>query len=266
VGSRLLVTDIDGTLVGDDAALGRFADWYGRHRAGVTLVYATGRTRESVARLVGATAAPQPDVVISLVGTEIHDRDGRPWPGWFERFEGWDADHVRRELGGDDRLELQPVALQSRLKASYFAPAMSDADLQALAAGLSRAGLDGTIVYSFDLFLDVLPVGAGKGPATRAVAETLGVSPSDVLTFGDSGNDLGLFEPGFRGTVVGNASPELRRAVDGRAYVSSLPFADGILDGIRHWTADAGDATGASGATQVGGAIGASTAKPLPGA
>jgi len=233
---RILVTDLDGTLVGDDAALARFADWLRARRDEFTLVYATGRTRDSVARLVGETPAPEPDVVISLVGTEIHDRSGRPWPGWLERFADWDADRVRRALAGDDRLELQPAQHQSRLKASYFVPALRGPDLLAFQGRLRREGLSALVVYSGDFYLDVLPASSGKGAAARAVVRDLGVEPANVLAFGDSGNDIGLFQEGFQGTVVANATPELRLAVNGRAYLSPYPFADGILDGIRHWS------------------------------
>lgn len=233
---RVLVTDIDGTLVGDDAALARFAAWLRPRRDELALVYATGRTRDSVAQLVGETPAPEPDVVISLVGTEIHDRSGRPWPGWLERFGDWDADRVRGTLAGDGRLELQPAQHQSRLKASYFAPGMSAIDLRSIQDGLRDVGLDTLVVYSGDLFLDFLAPGSGKGVAARLVADGLGVRPSGVLAFGDSGNDIGLFEEGFRGTVVANATAELRHAVDDTAYHSPLSYADGILDGILHWT------------------------------
>lgn len=236
----VLVTDLDGTLVGDDAALARFADWYAGRRDDFILVYATGRTRRSVARLVAETVAPEPDVVISLVGTEINDRDGRPWPGWLDRFAGWEAERVRRLLAANDRLELQPAQHQSRLKASYFAPSMSETELGSIRDGLRAVGLDALVVYSGDLFLDVLAADSGKGAAARAVVAELGLEPADVLAFGDSGNDVGLFEEGFRGTVVANATPELRQAVNGAAYHSPLPYADGILDGIRHWSAPHG--------------------------
>jgi hypothetical protein len=45
-----------------------------------------------------------------------------------------------------------------------------------------------------------------------------------------------LFQNGFRGTVVGNALPELIDTIDDEAYRSPLPFAAGVLDGIFYWT------------------------------
>jgi hydroxymethylpyrimidine pyrophosphatase-like HAD family hydrolase len=69
-----------------------------------------------------------------------------------------------------------------------------------------------------------------------AVARTLRVEPEDVLVFGDTGNDVDLFAQGFRGTVVGNALPELADARAARdAYRSPLRHAAGVLDGVRHW-------------------------------
>lgn len=236
MGSRhLLVADIDGTLTGDDAALARFAAWHAASASDHWLAYATGRSRASVARLAAETALPMPDIVISMVGTEIHDREGRPWPGWQERLNGWDPTAVREALSRDGRLDLQPPSTQTPLKSSYFASGLAPAEVSAIGRRLDDAGLAVAVVYSGDRFLDILPANAGKGPAAQVVARTLGVSRERVLTFGDSGNDISLFQEGFRGTLVANALPELRAAVRSDAYRSPLRHADGVLDGIRHW-------------------------------
>lgn len=237
MGTRwILVSDLDGTLIGDHVALERFADWHAARREEHCLVYATGRSRESIRRLMGETHLPAPDVVISLVGTAVHDREGRPWPRWSERFAGWDAELARRALSKDARLELQPAAAQSRLKASFYAPGLDRLDLARIRRDVARAGLDASVVYSADLYLDILPAAAGKGEAAREVARALEVMPADVLAFGDSGNDVGLFRQGFRGTIVANALPELRLAVGPETYQSPFSHADGVLDGIRHWS------------------------------
>ncbi|MCI0347003.1 MAG: HAD family hydrolase, partial [Chloroflexi bacterium] len=174
--------------------------------------------------------------MIASVGTEVYDRDGRPWPGWDERFETWDGDRARHVLAAIEWLQLQPVAAQTPLKASYFAPDARPADLAVVRNALTEAGLAGTIVYSSSLNLDVVPDGSGKGEAARAVARTLRLGARDVLVFGDSGNDLQLFQRGFLGTIVANAERELRAVVGPEAYRSPYPYADGVLDGIRHWS------------------------------
>jgi sucrose-6F-phosphate phosphohydrolase len=233
---RILVSDIDGTLVGDDAALARFAAWYGGHGDTYRLVYATGRLRPSLDRLIATTDLPEPDALISAVGTEIHDPTGRPWPGWPDRLLGWDSQAVRDALRVHRGLRLQADEAQTQAKVSYDVPGLDARDLAAVEETLDAAGLDAIIVYSQDLHLDVLPAAAGKGRAARFLAEAWAIGPEDVLAFGDSGNDIELFRCGFRGTLVANALPELQSAVGDAAYRSPFPFADGVLDGIRHWS------------------------------
>jgi sucrose-6F-phosphate phosphohydrolase len=233
---RVLVADIDGTLLGDTEALDRFAAWHDARRDGHRLVYATGRSRRSLAQAIAETSLPEPDVVISAVGTEIHDSDGRAWPGWLDRLEHWDADAVRKELSRFRWLDLQPAANQTNLKASFDVRGLSAADHAEIRRALKQAELDATIVYSAGLYLDVLPSTAGKGNAARFLMESWGLTPGDVMVFGDSGNDLQLFQRGFRGTIVANALPELVAAVGRDTYRSPLPYAAGVLDGIRYWS------------------------------
>jgi sucrose-6F-phosphate phosphohydrolase len=232
---RVIVTDVDGTLTGDDDALAAFAAWIGSRRERYLLVYATGRSRSSLLDLLGEVGAPAPDAIISSVGTEIHLADGRPLPGWSERFEGWDAGRVHQALAEFPRLERQAADAQARLKASYDAADLGAADLEVVRNRLAAAGIEATIVYSGNLHLDVIPGGAGKGSAARELASAWSIPPDRVLAFGDSGNDAGLYEEGFLGTMVGNALPELRRVVGSAAYRSPYAHAGGILDGIRHW-------------------------------
>lgn len=234
---RLIVTDVDGTLTGDDDALAEFGAWLASRRDGHLLAYATGRSRSSLLDLLGQSGAPKADAIISSVGTEIHLRDGRPLSGWTERFDGWDVRRVHRALAGLPWLERQTPDAQTRLKASYDGAGLRAAHLAAVRDRLATADIDATIVYSADLHLDVIPAGAGKGIAAREVARAFGVSTDRVLVFGDSGNDAGLYREGFLGTIVGNALPELRRAVGSAAYRSPFAYAGGILDGIRHWSA-----------------------------
>lgn len=233
----ILVTDIDGTLVGDDRALARFATWHAEHRDEHRLVYATGRHLASLTRIITDAGLPAPDATITAVGTEIHDRAGRRWPGWPVRFERFDAAVVRNAMSEFHWLAPQAHDSQTSRKVSYDVRRLGRVRVGRLQAALSRVEQDARLVYSAGLHLDIVPARAGKGEAAAFLARSWGGSAGAVLVFGDTGNDADLFRPEFRGTVVGNASPELVKAVGDRAYRSQLPYAAGVLDGIRYWTA-----------------------------
>ncbi len=236
-GRSLLVSDVDGTLLGDSDALARFADWFVRHRETLRLVYATGRYFDSLRRTVEGTALPEPDAVILNVGTEIRDYpSGRIWESWRTRLRpGWDAGRVREVLAGFDGLELQPDEWQSEFKVSYYLDAAGDAQLEAIRRRLREAGLRTTLVYSSDRDLDILPAGASKGAAAAFVARRWGVPPARVIAAGDSGNDASLYEQGFCGIIVANARPELSAIRSDNVYRAGAPFAAGVLEGLEHW-------------------------------
>ena len=233
---RILVTDLDGTLLGDDAALARFRDWFTTRRSGHRLVYASGRRMGSVRRLIADAVLPEPDAIVSDVGTQVHDGSGARWPGWIEGFPGWTGDAVRDALREHRWLVPQADEHQSKLKASYDVAHLLPSHLGSIRCRLADAGITASLVYSGGLHLDVIPAEAGKGRATLFLAGCWSIATDDVLAFGDSGNDLELLSSGFRGTMVANALPELREAVPDTVYRSPEPFAAGVLDGIRYWT------------------------------
>jgi sucrose-phosphate synthase len=234
---RLLVTDLDDTLLGDDAALERFRSWLGPRRSEIGLVYASGRSLGSIRGLVDGAVLPPPDAIISSVGTEVHDRDGNAISGWSERLSGWDAERVRIVLRPFHWLRPQASEFQTPVKISYEVDGLTSSDSATIRRTLEDAGIPATVVFSGRRFVDVLPPLAGKGQATRFLVDAWGIAPHDVLVFGDSGNDTELLTSGFRGTVVANAHPDLRDAVASDVYLSPKAFADGIIDGVSHWSA-----------------------------
>ncbi len=234
---RLLVSDLDGTLLGDPAALDRFARWLADERDGFVVAYATGRDLASVQAAVRDEGLPVPDAILAAVGTEMYDGAGRDWPGWSDRFDGSHHERVKGALAGLDWLIPQEATYQSGRKASFDAYDLTDARRAAVERSLAATAVAATLVYSGNRYLDIVPSVAGKGPATRFLADALGIPHGDVLTFGDSGNDLDMLDGGFRGTMVANALPELVALAAPEVYRSPASYADGVLDGIRHWSA-----------------------------
>jgi sucrose-6F-phosphate phosphohydrolase len=243
---KLLVCDLDNTLLGDDRSLSRFAAWHDRYRSRVRLIYASARFYESAAQLVCQTLLPKPSVIIGGMGTDVRFySSGRPIFSWEERlFDCWDVNRVREVLARCDRLEPQPAELQSDCKLSYFLPDASPDQIELIRGALCDASIGAELVYSSQRDLHVLPAGVNKGSAVKFLAEYRGYPPADVIVCGDSGNDLAMFQHGFRGIVVGNAQPELAALQDCMVYHSADAFAAGVLDGLNHWLTqdvDAGD-------------------------
>ncbi len=240
----LLVSDVDDTLIGDDAALIDLAAWLAPRRTWLRLAYASGRFFESVAESVGETALPPPDAVIGGVGTEI-----RAFPqGTLLACAGvdppphWDPERVRATVAAVDGAALQPSVFQSARKISFFLRDAAPETLAEIARRLQAAGMDADMVYSSRRDLDILPRGVHKGSAARALADAWGLAPEAVLVAGDSGNDLSMFQMGFRGIVVANAHPELRTLRGPRVFQASASFAGGVLEGLQHWLAQDGRA------------------------
>jgi len=233
----MLVTDLDGTVLGDVQALERFHAWrsgVGRHYA---VVYATGRTCVDVARLVAGGQLPAPTYTIGALGTELseHAAGGKAAIGPPFGDQSWQTRQVKRVLSAMRELEVQPEEFQSPYKVSYFLERATTEQLKLVGAALSQARIQFEMIYSGERFLDILPLGVSKGATAKMLAAKLGVSPREVIASGDSGNDVSLFLHGFRGVLVGNAETALAREVQGDIYHSPLTHADGVLDGLKYW-------------------------------
>ncbi len=235
----VLATDMDGTLVGHPAYLRQLQEWLLERRGSMALVYLTGRTLESALDLIGSDGLLPPDVLVTDVGTRIFYgprwREDRAWA--VEMGLRWDGQAVEAALRGITGLAGQGV--RPPLRRAYHLHRPVEEVLPAVSRSLERAGLAVTVVISSGKDLDVLPAGAGKGPALRYLRRKAGWPPGRILVAGDSGNDLSMIQLGFPAVVVGNARPELQgRRLPPRAWRASLPCAGGILEALERFFPD----------------------------
>ncbi|WP_433664831.1 HAD-IIB family hydrolase [Nocardia sp. CA-128927] len=230
---KILVTDLDGTLLGGtDADRLRLRNALTRHPE-VTVVFATGRGIDSIREVLRDPLVPQPRWIIADVGASIIDgSDLTPVTALESRLRaGWPgADRVRTALQHFPALAYQEGVSQDgrcsfHLPRTALTPELIDA----------VAGLGCSWQYSANTYFDVLPAHANKGNALVALAEARGWSLDSVLVAGDSGNDRSMFGRGAHGVIVGNAERDLPAAVPvaEAAHRPDLSGAAGILSALQ---------------------------------
>lgn len=234
---RLLVTDIDGTFLGDDDASRHL--WRAAADADITMVFATGRRIEGVRAVIEDLGLdPLPPAAICQVGTELWMAQNSSFSidsAWSERLsDGWDPDMVDEIVDAVPELQRQGDIWQTPYKRSWFVPDGSADWSELVGRQLDQAGVAARVIVSGDRWLDVLPARAGKGTAAAFLAGRWGVPPSAVVTAGDTGNDLDMMRPelGFRSIVVGNAHADLSDLRGSHVHRSVAPHANGVLEGL----------------------------------
>lgn len=234
---HLLVSDVDDTLLGDDAALEQFIAWHEQADAPLRIVYASGRFVASIIESIEQAGLPTPEAIIGGVGSEIRRYpEGELFDEWADQMSpNWNAQHLQQVLAGEPDLERQPEKFQSMYKQSYFLYNASPQRLEELMSKLAAAGIDASFIYSSQRDLDFLPPGVNKGTAAAFLADYWDLTPDNVLVSGNSANDSDLFSQGFLGIVVANAHEELKALAAPRVYVAEQGYAAGVLEGIRHW-------------------------------
>lgn len=254
----MFASDLDGTLLGPDhtvtarthaaivAALG----------AGVEMVAATGRSRLTALPILadtpirwvvcsnGATVWDRQSEALDLhrpidstlaVDVIAHLRTAVPGAtlGWetAEGGYGFDPDYHPHppSLGrhGVRAEQPEPTVDDTVLKLFVDHP-----DVTTPAQAMSVLGTvlpDGvTGVSSGGPYLEVTATGVDKASTLAMLADRLGVAHADVVTFGDSHNDIEMLRWAGTGVAMGNAHPDV-------AAASDLQVASNADDGVAAW-------------------------------
>jgi len=261
--SVLIVTDLDGTLLGDPKKTSQFFRvWEDEYKANQSaLVYNTGRPLDSALGLIQRGELRRPTALICSEGTQIFwireqagltavpDDEWRHnlnetwcWPRLQEAVNTTLAPHranVTDYLPLADTEIFQPMIVIAIKSAEAAAEVL--ADLQALPLDL-RATFD--VIQSrsaHERFILLVPAGAGKGSAALHVAGRLGCAAEQIMVAGDGDNDLPLFEitnAGAQGVIVSNACARLKAwqlaEAPATVILANASNAGGVLEGMLH--------------------------------
>ncbi len=235
--TKLMITDIDNTLIGDDASLYQLLDLLDEHRSSLAWGVATGRSLELTLEAMTEHNIPMPDILICSVGTEMYyGPDLRMDKGWQQRISHkWKPELIKETLQQFDFLVSQEAEGQRSHKISYYLENTNDR-LQSIQQALDERKLSCKVIYSHNQFLDILPGRASKGKAVDYLQYKYEFLPRHVMVAGDSGNDADMLEGKTRGLIVGNHSEELAYLKSApRVYFSTGKYAAGIIEGLYHY-------------------------------
>ena len=233
---RLLIcTDLDRTLIpnGPEPASPGSLEHFARlvSRPYVELAYVSGRHQDLVEEAIIEHDLPIPDFVIGDVGTTIYhvgnEHDWTPQTRW-EAIIGRDwgnkshAD-IQELLADLPALRLQEADRQNRFKLSYYVSLDGDQDVieEEILRRMKHANVRVRLIWSIDQtestgLLDLVPRGASKFHAIKALMEQQGYGFRHTVFCGDSGNDLEVLVSPLQAVLVANALPEIKyRGADG---------------------------------------------------
>lgn len=259
---RLVISDVDGTLLNQEKALTERACQAVEHlhEAGIAFAITSARPPRGLRMLVeplrlttplgafngGCFANPDLSIIdeqflpADLVAPIIGLIESCGLDIWVYRGQEWlvrdrHGPHVDREeatvafaptvvSGYHDKLDgvLRIVGVSDDLDG--VARCEADARRQ-FGAGVSAA-------RSQPYYLDVTHPQANKGTVVRRLSEMLGIPTHQIATIGDSHNDVAMFAASGLSIAMGNASPEVQRAA---RFVTASNQQDGFARAVEEY-------------------------------
>ena len=236
---RSVVTDLDQSLIGDDAALARLLAVLRENRKHVSFTIATGRRVDSALALMKKHGIPTPDIFITSLGTRIQYGEALTDDDvWTEHIDhDWSARRVRLALSRLPGLILQDQRQQTPFKISYYYDRDHAPTLDELNTLLRQQEITANAGLSFGQFLDVLPARASKGQALRYVAQRLEIPLEQMLVAGGSGADEDMMRGNTLAVVMHNRHHEELSPLANmdRIYFARQDYAAGILEAIEYY-------------------------------
>ncbi len=239
---RLLLADVDGTLVTPDKVLtDRAIEAVRRlHEAGILFAITSGRPPKGMSMLIEPLAITTPIAAFNggiLVNRDMSVIEQRVVPEdlvapvaelfgsfgldtWVYRGADWyvpdpHGAHVAKE-SATVRFEPEVMTGLDGLTTNVAKLVGVSDDLDAMAraatAAHDRFGDHVTAARSQPYYLDVTHPDANKGAVARYLSAKYDIPPEAIATIGDMPNDVLMFAHSGLSIAMGNATPEVQRA------------------------------------------------------
>lgn len=265
----LLCTDMDRTVIPNgiqpEHPNARKCFNYFCEQPQVCLIYVSGRHLNLILQAITNYRLPEPDYIISDVGTKIYRSERQKWieePGWGQEiaqdWRGQTQQELKQLFHSLNELQLQELSKQNTHKLSYYLPLHVDQEtvIQKMQATLEAHHIAASLIWSVDEpkgigLLDILPQRASKLHAIEFLHQQLGYTQDEVLFAGDSGNDLIVLGSTIPSVLVANATDAVKKAARQLAvqngtqqqlYIANSEgldmggnYAAGVLEGIWHF-------------------------------
>jgi Cof subfamily protein (haloacid dehalogenase superfamily) len=239
---RLLLADVDGTLVTQDKLLTdrAIAAVHKLHDAGVLFAVTSGRPPRGMQMLIEPLALTtpisafnggvvvQPDMTVleqkvipdSLVAPIVDKLESAGVDVWIYRGADWyirrlDAPHVARE---QFTVQFDPTVVESfDGLADGVAKIVGVSDDHDLVASVAISGHDEfgdhvSIARSQPYYVDVTHPQANKGEVVKFLSAKYGVAPDQIATIGDMPNDVLMFARSGLSIAMGQSGIDVQRA------------------------------------------------------
>ncbi len=235
---KALVTDLDLSLIGDEAALQALLAMLHQHRHSTSFIIATGRRLDQALKLMKKHGIPEPDILITSSGTEVCYAPKLTTDVVWSRHidHHWAPHKVREVLDQLPGLKRQPKEEQSRFKISYYFDPQK-LEIERIKQLLHREELSVHVQVAFGQYLDILPQRASKGMAMRYVADRWQIPLEQIFVAGGSGADEDMMRGNTLAAVVANRHHEelsqLSAASD--IYFAKSAYAAGIIEALEHY-------------------------------
>jgi sucrose-phosphate synthase len=239
----LFISDLDGTLVRsgqDQQHIDNFSAWMKQYRKDIIFGIATGRNKEHAIRSLEDYNLPQPEILITSVGTELYYTEKYIQDKQWEEHIAycWNRNKMEEILYDFPKITLQEQKAQRKHKLSYEVdPSFNEDDLANLNRLMQLNNIEVRILHSEYGYLDLFPIRASKGTAISYLYQKWQIGAIQCITAGNAKNDLDMLEGNVCGIVVSNYRAELETLKSSdRIYFSKEPLAKGVLEGLKFWT------------------------------